>query len=30
MVGERRPNLPKVRLFHGGGKAVTQDLVDCV
>ena len=30
MVGERRPNLPKVRLFHSGGEAVTQDLVDCV
>jgi non-ribosomal peptide synthetase-like protein len=29
MIGDKRPNLPKLRVFHIGGEAVTQDLVDC-
>lgn len=29
MIGDRKPELPKLRLLHIGGEAVTQDLVDC-
>jgi non-ribosomal peptide synthetase-like protein len=29
MIGDKRPNLPKLRIFHIGGEAVTRDLVDC-
>ena len=28
LIGDRRPQLPKMRLFHVGGEAVTQDIVD--
>eukprot|EP00522_Entomoneis_paludosa_P005036 CAMPEP_0172472556 /NCGR_PEP_ID=MMETSP1065-20121228/68396_1 /TAXON_ID=265537 /ORGANISM="Amphiprora paludosa, Strain CCMP125" /LENGTH=2003 /DNA_ID=CAMNT_0013230703 /DNA_START=85 /DNA_END=6096 /DNA_ORIENTATION=+ len=28
LIGDRKPQLPKLRLLHIGGEAVTQDLVD--